>query len=52
MVKKEIEWFRCPHCDYPIKYTFKWMRCPGCGCKFGFMDILKAIFGKDKYAND
>ena len=47
-----LKWFRCPHCDFEIKYTFDWFRCPACREKIKFRDILKAIFGKDKYAND
>ena len=47
-----LKWFRCPHCDYPIKYTFNWMKCPGCGGKIGFKDIWEAIRGIDKYKND
>ncbi|KKM71224.1 hypothetical protein LCGC14_1432770 [marine sediment metagenome] len=48
MSKKELKWFRCPHCDFEIKCTFNWMKCPECGGKIKFKDIWKAIIGKER----
>ncbi len=48
MSKKGLKWFKCPHCDFEIKYTFNWMKCPACGGKIRFKDIWKAIIGKER----